>query len=154
MNNCDGTIFENLNRKADMLYKFVTLYIEYMNKPKDYGTGELVNMVEVHILTIIEENPGINVTQLSKMWNRTKGAVSQTINKLEKKGYITRQKSSENAKVVLLFPTERGIELSKSHKLYDKNEVTDTFEYLIRKCSLEEIDIFYKVINEYITLLE
>ncbi|HDF4155847.1 TPA: MarR family transcriptional regulator [Clostridioides difficile] len=147
-------IFLYLKAKSNSLYKFVILYNEFINKPKDYGTGELINMVEVHILTAIEENPGISPTQLAKIWNRTKGAISQTISKLEKKGYITKEKKEGNAKTILLYPTISGVELSKAHKLYDTIDVTRTFEYLIKECTLEEIDSFYKVIDLFINLLE
>ena len=50
---------------------------------KDYGTGEKMHTVEVHILSWIAENPGISVTDVALAWNRTKGAVSQIIRKLE-----------------------------------------------------------------------
>ena len=55
-------------------------------------------MVEVHTLTIIEENPGITVTEVTLEWNHTKGAVSQTITKLENRGLIVRNKAENNAK--------------------------------------------------------
>lgn len=47
-------IFLYLKAKSNSLYKFVILYNEFINKPKDYGTGELINMVEVHMLTAID----------------------------------------------------------------------------------------------------
>ncbi|MDU4621453.1 MAG: MarR family transcriptional regulator, partial [Clostridioides difficile] len=81
-------------------------------------------------------------------------AISQTISKLEKKGYITKEKKEGNAKTILLYPTTSGVELSKAHKLYDTIDVTRTFEYLIKECTLEEIDSFYKVIDLFINLLE
>ncbi|WP_260399874.1 helix-turn-helix domain-containing protein [Peribacillus simplex] len=51
-------------------------------------------MVEVHTLTVIEENPGITVTEVALEWNRTKGPVSQIITKLEKRSLIIRKKRS------------------------------------------------------------
>lgn len=78
-------IFKQLNDKANLLYKFVMLYGDYVAENQDYGTGELINMVEVHTLTAIEENPGVNISELANMWNRTKGAISQTATKLEKR---------------------------------------------------------------------
>ena len=55
-------------------------------------------MVEVHTLTIMEENPGIIVTEVALEWNHTKGDVSQTITKLENRGLIVRNKAENNAK--------------------------------------------------------
>ncbi|WP_076982523.1 MarR family transcriptional regulator [Bacillus siamensis] len=49
-------------------------------------------MVEVHTLSVIEENPGITVTEAALKRNRTRGAVSQIISKLEKRDLIIRKK--------------------------------------------------------------
>lgn len=149
-----NSIFEQLNDRANLLYKFVMLYSDYVAENQDYGTGELINMVEVHTLTAIEDNPGINVSELALMWNRTKGAISQTVTKLEKKGYIERRKTEDNAKLVLLFPTEKGVRLSQAHKNYDSVEVSKTMnELLLAGCTIDEIDSFFKVITKYIKIL-
>lgn len=143
-----------LNEKANLLYKFVMLYSDYTAENQDYGTGELINMVEVHTLTAIEDHPGINVTELALMWNRTKGAISQTATRLEKKGLIERRKNASNAKIVELFPTERGIRLSQAHKRYDSVEVSKTLDELVRAgCTSEELDAFFKVVSKYIDIL-
>ena len=154
MNTADEKLVKVLHSKSSSLYRFISLYNTFMNKPKDYGTGELINMVEIHILTEIEENPGTSVTELARIWNKTKGAISQTVTKLEKKGYITREKREGNDKNILLFATQEGIELSKAHKLYDSKDLIDTLNYLMKRCTLDEIEGFYKVLNEYIKLLE
>ncbi|MCI5914216.1 MAG: MarR family transcriptional regulator [Christensenella sp.] len=147
-------IFKQLNDKANLLYKFVMLYGDYVAENQDYGTGELINMVEVHTLTAIEENPGVNISELANMWNRTKGAISQTATKLEKKGYIQRRKQDGNAKTVMLFPTEKGIRLSQAHKRYDAIEVSKTVDELLRAgCTPEELDTFFKVVTKYIEIL-
>ena len=147
-------IFKQLNDKANLLYKFVMLYGDYVAENQDYGTGELINMVEVHTLTAIEENPGVNISELANMWNRTKGAISQTATKLEKKGYIQRRKQDGNAKTVMLFPTEKGIRLSQAHNRYDAIEVSKTVDELLRAgCTPEELDTFFKVVTKYIEIL-
>lgn len=143
-----------LNEKANLLYKFAILYSDYTGENQDYGTGELINMVEVHTLTAIEDNPGINVTQLALIWNRTKGAISQTATRLEKKGLIERRRNSKNSKIVELFPTEKGIRLSQAHKQFDSIEVSKTLDELLRAgCTSEELDAFFKVITKYINIL-
>ena len=80
-----NALFSQLNEKADLVYRFASLYNDYMSEKHDYGTGHLINMVEVHTLTAIEENPGITISQLALMWHRTNSALSQTATKLEKR---------------------------------------------------------------------
>ena len=145
--------YNELNSKANIIYKFVTTYSDYIKKPRDYGTGDIINMVEVHILTIIEENPGITATEVALGWNRTKGAISQTIAKLENKGLILRKKEETNAKNIHLYATEQVKRLSQAHKAYDIEELTVANEILSEDFTAEEIDIFYKIMNKYTNLL-
>ena len=81
-----------LNELSDALYRFVMLYRDYMNDTHDYGSGDMLSMVEIHTLTAIDDNPGITINQMAKMWHRTNGAISQTATKLEAKSYIIRKK--------------------------------------------------------------
>jgi len=147
-------VYRLLNNRAEKLYDFVCRYSAYMSEPKDYGNGHLISMSEVHVLTHIEENPGITITQLALEREKTKSAISQTVKRLEKDGYIYRRKKEGDGKVVLLFPTEKGINLSVSHKLYDLSDIANTSEALLRTCSEEEIDNFYKVIDAYRALFD
>lgn len=145
--------YHELDAKANIIYKFVITYNDYIKTAHDYGTGEIINMVEVHTLTVIEENPGITVTEVALEWNRTKGAVSQIIAKLEKRGLIIRKKEDGNAKNVHLYVTERGELLSKAHKAYDIKELTWADKILHNSFTTEEIDAFYKVMQQYTEVL-
>lgn len=156
-NNLNNQVQEMTTRiilNADYLYKFVTKYSYVMHNAHDYGTGELISMVEVHLLTYIEENPGITVTKLSKSYNRTKSAISQQIKKLEEKKYIEKIKKEDNAKTTLLYATKTGKELSLAHKIYDISDISQTLQILLKTCSLEEVSSFYKVIEAYIDILD
>ena len=145
--------YHELDAKANIIYKFVITYNDYIKTAHDYGTGEIINMVEVHTLTVIEENPGITVTEVALEWNRTKGAVSQIIAKLEKRSLIIRKKEDGNAKNVHLYVTERGELLSKAHKAYDIKELTWANKILRNSFTTEEIDVFYKVMQQYTEVL-
>lgn len=147
-------IYSQLSPRADLLYRFVMVYSDYIYQFRDYGTGLIISMIEVHTLTMIEDNPGITASELAKMWNRTKSSVSQTIAKLEKKKLIFRKKSSHDAKVAHLYPTEAGIELSIKHKMYDNMDIMQTQQELLKSCTLEEFDAFYKVLEAYCKLFE
>nr|WP_319489662.1 MarR family transcriptional regulator [uncultured Caproiciproducens sp.] len=147
-------LYRELNARADKLYKFVLLYNDYIHTQRDYGTGQEIGMIEVHTLTYIEENPGTTITELAKDWNKTKGAISQTVKKLVESGLVTRKMKENNSKTVLLYATEEGARLSIAHKMYDLVDIAQTTEELMMKCTSEEIDTFYKVIDVYITLFK
>ena len=140
--------------KADLLYEFVVKYSDMMQETHDYGTGALLNMIEVHLLTYIDQNPGITSTELAKMWNRTKGSISQQVKKLETNGYIEKVKHESNGKLILLYTTSTGKKLSSEHMHYDIIDIMQTMRLLLHNCTIEEIDAFYKVVGEYIKILD
>ena len=146
-------VYAQLSPRADLVYSFVTSYSGYINEQRDYGTGMLINMVEVHTLTMIADNPGITVNELSKMWNRTKGAVSQNVTKLENRGLITRQRSDADARHVHLYATEEGERLTTAHKMFDNADIIQTQRDLLQSCTIEEVDAFFKVLKVYYDLL-
>lgn len=154
MNELENDQLKQLDAKATIIYKFVTRYNDYIRSVHDYGTGEVVNMVEVHTLTFIEENPGVTVSKVALEWNRTKGAVSQVIKKLENRDFIYRKKEDGNAKNIHLYVTEKGKKLSQAHKAYDLQELIWADKILKAEFSLEEVDAFYKVMARYTKLLD
>ena len=79
-----------------------------------------MNMAEIHTLSLIADNPGISVSGVSKMWNRTLSAASQNINKLVKKNLVEKRKEKGNNKTIHLYVTDEGKKLSDMHKAYDK----------------------------------
>lgn len=142
-------VYAHLSPRADKLYQFVMAYSDYINKARDYGTGLLISMVEVHILTMIEDCPGVTISGLAKEWKRTKSAISQNVKKLEAKGLVYRVRDESDAKVVHLYPTDEGVRLSTAHKLYDNMTILEAQQDLLRTCTPEEIDVFYKVLDTY-----
>ncbi len=147
-------VYKQLSAHADLVYSFVTTYDRYINEKHNYGIGEDISMVEVHTLTMIADNPGITVSELSKMWNRTKGAVSQNITKLKEKGLIESRQSSEDARKSYLYATEEGEKLSTAHKMYDNLDIMATQQELLQHCSMEELNAFYKVLDIYLHLFD
>ena len=143
-----------LKEKADSLFRFVMLYHDFAIEKKDYGTGKYVNMVEVHMLLHIATAPGITISELAEKAKRTKSAVSQTVRKLETMGYVYRDVLPEDKRVVRLYPTEVGLELNAAHIRYDAVEVDHTFTEILKTCSREELDAFYRVIDAYITIFD
>lgn len=145
--------YARLSPNADRLYEFVMLYHDYIYQARDYGNGVFIKMVEIHTLTMIENHPGITVSELARLWDRTKGTVSVNVSALEKKGYIYRKKENNNAKAVHLYATEQGVELSTIHKVYDNLDIVQTQADLLKTCTHQELDCFYKVLNSYLELL-
>ena len=109
-----------VHRFSDLADRYQQVGQDYYKIQRNYGTGELYTPTEVHLVTRIEENPGITAKRIAEDTCRTKSAVSQMIAKLEDKGLVCREKDPGNGKQHLLYVTAKGKKLSQYHKAYDE----------------------------------
>ena len=72
----------------NLLESFVRLVNKYNalgKHPMTYGTLHQFYHSERHMLDIVGNDPGLNITEFAKAAGVTKGAISQVVSKLEKK---------------------------------------------------------------------
>jgi DNA-binding MarR family transcriptional regulator len=81
----------------------------HTQKPVDFGTGDLMYHSEVVLIKAIKNNPDKNISELAEMLFITKGAISQTTNKLIKRGYLRKFKFEDNKKEIYLKLTKKGL---------------------------------------------
>ena len=145
--------YQKLKGRADRLYEVVILYHNFIYSKHAYD-AENFNMIEMHTLTYINDIPGITATELSRLWHKSKSSISQTVKKLVEAGYVEKSHSENNEKNALLYVTEKGQRLSNIHKAYDVADITQTAEHLIGRCGQEDLDAFYRVLEEYVKLMK
>ncbi len=145
--------YQKLKIRADMLYEFVILYHNFIYAKHSYDVEDF-NMIEMHTLTYIDDTPGVTATELAKMWHKSKSSISQIIKKLTEAGYLEKRFSENNEKNAHLYATEKGSRLSNIHKAYDVADITQTASHLEEHCSREDLDAFYRIVEEYVKLLK
>jgi DNA-binding MarR family transcriptional regulator len=106
-------------------------------------------MNDVHLLSAIDNNPGILSSELALSRHRSKSFVSQVINKLEEHGYVVKVAQADDNKKKQLYVTAKGRKLSQAHILFDEKALIKTYNYLLRDCAPEEIETFYRVMKVY-----
>ena len=136
-------------RLTDFSDRYDQIGVDYHIALHDYGTGELYTPTEVHMVTRIEENPGITAVKIAEDTFRTKSAISQMLTKLEGKGLIRREKDPGNGKQQLLYVTEKGRHLSLCHKAYDEAQTALPLREMVDKFGAEAIES-YLAISEHI----
>lgn len=147
-------LFKELYNRAQILYKFINLMNFYSKNKHSSELDKELTMTEIHMLVDISENENTTVTEIAKNTNRTKGAISQIITKLEKKGYIEKRLDSKDAKISFLELTASGNAISEEHKIYDIKALSKTINRLLEDCTIDEIEKFYKVVNCYNKILQ
>ncbi len=112
-----------LQTLIDLFLKILHLYSVIGRKPKDYGTGDLLYVAEIHTITMVGKNREINMTQLAEMMGVTKGAISQTIRKLVHKNLIIKSNTT-NRKEFSLRLSEKGNIVYKGQEAVQKELFT------------------------------
>ncbi len=106
-------------KKFDYLLDLISTTMNRMDSlesfPYDFGTGVKMYRTEIHTLSAIARDPGINLTRLAEVMGVTKGAASQTVSKLVKKGMLEKAHSSSNDKEIRLLLTELGKKADRGH---------------------------------------
>jgi len=149
-----STVQQIFHEKGNLIYRFVTLQNNYYNLSRNYGAETSLTAVEINTLKSIEDNPGITVTEMAAADDKTKGAVSQIVKKLEQRGYVFRKRCPVDGKRALLHVNEEGRRLSLLHKKYSLSDIKNTMDRLLEKCEAGEVDAFFKVIEIYVSILE
>ena len=75
------------------VYRIINKYNQKAKLPKTYGTEDLLYMSEIHMIEIIGSEEEVTNGKLTKILGITKGAVSQTVTKLEEKNHRRSQRA-------------------------------------------------------------
>lgn len=75
---------------------------------------------EVHTIDIIGRGQDVTPSDIAKELMLTLGTVTTSLNKLEKKGYVLRTRSSQDRRVVYLSLTKKGRVIYHLHKKFHR----------------------------------
>lgn len=78
---------------------------------------------DMHIIDAIGIEDPRRMTDIAKRLNVTTGTLTTNVNSLEKKGYIVRNRSDEDKRVVLVKLTEKGRKAFFHHRDYHWNMI-------------------------------
>lgn len=105
---------------VDLFHELMFKIQNREKRPNNFGTGEILYRFEIHVIDAINRNPGITASDLSKMLLVTKGAISQVISKLVKKGFIAKEKDPASNKMIYLTTTQKGGFIAQKHNEFHK----------------------------------
>ena len=142
-------LYKEYDKFNQNVYDFVLTYYDYIYREKDYGTGDKLKMVEVHIVSDIADTPDITAQDLAKKWDRTPAFISKTLRHLEDLGYIEQEINEDNRRFNIISLSEKGKKLDLAHKKYDIKSITNTNNALLEFFTIDEIIKFRKFLVKY-----
>lgn len=99
------------NELTPMIEQLIRLFNKFHQietRPRHYGTPVLIYFSEIHVIDVAGHYPGASLSDIAKRLGITRGAVWQTVKKLEKKNLVTCVSLPGNAKEVTLCLTGMG----------------------------------------------
>nr|WP_203544753.1 MarR family winged helix-turn-helix transcriptional regulator [Desulfovibrio sp. JC010] len=99
-------------------------------KAFDFGIGIKLYPSEIHTLSAVDRLGGCGVTELARESGVTKGATSQLVSKLVRKGLMVKEPDPENGSKVVLQLTELGKKASDNHYKFHLDHDREFIAYL------------------------
>ena len=110
-----------------------------------------VTINDMHVIEAIGIGEQKNMTTVAKALQVTTGTLTISINSLVKKGYVTRVRSEEDRRVVLISLTPKGKEAFLHHRRFHEQMVENIVEDLseeekqVLEKALRRINNFFKI---------
>ena len=108
----------------DTLFEFSSVSGVNQSIPRTYGTEDVMYMAEVHLLRDIRDTENASVTSLAEAQGKSKSAITQLVNKLEKKKLLKKD-SMPGGRNILLSLTDKGYTVAESPDEFDKAEYSN-----------------------------
>jgi DNA-binding MarR family transcriptional regulator len=118
-------------------------------KAFDFGMDMDLFPAEIHMLTTVAMQEGVGVTALAEEFGTTKGAVSQLVAKLVKKGLLVKEQDPEHGARVVIRTTELGQIASDNHLAFHREHDKEFLEYMAQldEASYEAVRVMGRQMN-------
>ena len=104
----------------DILVKLFQEILDIERKALITSEFKDISVNDMHIIEAIGEKEPKNMSSVAKIMSVTVGTLTIAVNSLVKKGYVHRERSEEDRRVVLISLTEKGRKANAHHmKFHD-----------------------------------
>ncbi len=125
---------------TQQFYELVKLANELERTPRRFGTDEPLKANEIHLIELIGDNDErLSVTDLSRLLDVTKGAVSQSLKKLDDKELILKKEDPTNLSRIIVKLTSKGKTAYYAHKHWHET-MDGGFKTYFRSLDQDRID--------------
>lgn len=143
---------KQLNRKLDEM--LISLFNHVMDvEGKVIITEEFKDITnnDMHVIDAVGIDEAMNMSAIAKKLSVTLGTLTTSMNGLENKGYIIRERNADDKRVVFVKLTEKGKKAYYHHRNFHRNMIKavvrgldDDEKKMLYKC-LVKLDAFFSV---------
>ena len=123
-----------------VILRYCRNFFEKRLREFDLTFGEQV------IIMFLSRNEEVNQDAISKRYMIDKGMVAKTLNKLETKGFISREQNPDNKRENIISLTQKGVDILNNIK----NIIDEWNEILYEEMSEDEIACMKKLTNKMV----
>lgn len=97
---------------------------------RNYETDVDIYRSEIHLIKLVGDYANLHVSEIARKFGVTKGAISQALKTLEKKGLVEKYLDQSNNTRLLVKLTEKGQKAYINHEEHHKKCDQDMYSYL------------------------
>jgi len=143
-----------MDNKQEVLNHFlVVLFNQILSieeKALKKGPYKVLTLSELHVIEAIGEESPLPMSTVASRLDVTVGTLTIAINSLVKKGYVNRERSIDDKRVVLISLTSLGVEANHHHARFHEEMIAHTVNILEEG----EMDILIKTLSKITTYFE
>lgn len=133
--------YETLNDVLVNLFRDIT-GIE-QKAVRALGYEDITNN-DMHVIEAIGTDAPKNMSSIARALSVTVGTLTISMNSLVKKGYVVRQRSEEDRRVVLVSLSEKGKEVFEHHARFHRAMI----DGVIKELTGEELEVLIKAVTK------
>jgi DNA-binding MarR family transcriptional regulator len=105
-----------------------------------------LNLTDLHCINILTLTGPITAGRLGEMMGLTTGAITGVVNRLERSGYVRREKDPDDARRVVIQPVEE--ELERVEAIYPGSREERAFNDLLSDYDDRDLALFLEVVHK------
>ena len=99
---------------------------------------------DMHVIEAIGMDAPKNMSSIARALSVTVGTLTISMNSLVKKGYVVRQRSSEDRRVVYISLSEKGVKAYYHHKKFHEQMI----DSVVKELTEEELEALVKALTK------
>lgn len=124
---------QTLNRLLVQFFKYI-MEIEERKLITDEFQDLTYN--DMHIIEAIGMQEPRKMSEIAKIMSVTTGTLTRAVDALEKKGYVQRQRSRQDKRVIHIILTRRGIRAYRHHEKFHQDMIAFILEHVSEEESM------------------
>lgn len=117
--NMNEIVFEQQIEEFGRLWHQLLMLEQKKEYKQKFSNFMQLTTNEISVINIVSENPDIILKSICEMLDLPKSTLTNTINRLEEKGYLFRTITRKDLRSYGLSLTEKGVQAQKEHLEYE-----------------------------------